>query len=177
MHLVRLAGLAFFGAGAAGLAFNIVQQQRARLELELPLSFDRRGLKAAFRRASLGAHPDKGGTEASFVRVTDAYRRLSALGPDGDSSVGRLAVAMMLCWICCSGGGVSESQRLRREKRARKRRERRGRRREQRAAGGAASESGDSDGAPAGRAASPQPVASVRAETLLRDCGTSELGT
>lgn len=38
--------------------------------------FDHDTLKAAYRRESLRIHPDKGGTDADFYRLTKSYKRL-----------------------------------------------------------------------------------------------------
>ena len=129
LGFLRLCIISFFTAGSAVTVYDLLQQQRARLELELPLSYNPRDVKAAFRRKSLDAHPDKGGSEVSFLRVTHAYERLSGQQPS--SSGGRLAVSLLICWICCSAPSAESTQeRLRRERKAQKRREQKCRRRE-----------------------------------------------
>ena len=48
-------------------------------------SFDEKELKSAYRKKSLAAHPDKGGTTEEFVRVAEAYEVLSGGGSGGGS--------------------------------------------------------------------------------------------
>ena len=49
-------------------------------ELGVPRGFDEKALKAAYRKRSLEAHPDKGGSTAEFLRVSEAYEVLSGSG-------------------------------------------------------------------------------------------------
>ena len=84
---VLLAALLLVAAARGGSGERALDVRAARLELGLDADRDGASshrvvesvdeLKAAFRRASLRAHPDKeGGSHESFVRVAEAYRVL-----------------------------------------------------------------------------------------------------
>ena len=55
----------------------------AMKELGLPHKFDDKSLKAAYRKRSLAAHPDKGGSTQEFLRVSEAFEVLSDAGGGG----------------------------------------------------------------------------------------------
>lgn len=50
-------------------------------------SFSRPELKAAFRRAALKMHPDRGGLASDFVQLREHYKALSSLWTPGDASL------------------------------------------------------------------------------------------
>ena len=57
-----------------------ISRAAALNELGLPSSFNEKELKAAYRKRSLAAHPDKGGSTEEFIRVSEAYEVLSGGG-------------------------------------------------------------------------------------------------
>ncbi len=120
--LFRAGIFALFGAYGVRVCSEFIQAQRARMHLELPFSFDERDLRVAYRRQSLRAHPDKGGSQAEFIRTSWAYKQLS--GASDAERAGQLAVAIVVCWLCWTCGGVNKLA-LARMRRSRKRRNRR----------------------------------------------------
>mmetsp|Transcript_49364 Transcript_49364/g.139792 ORF Transcript_49364/g.139792 Transcript_49364/m.139792 type:complete len:94 (-) Transcript_49364:1148-1429(-) len=48
-----------------------------RRVLNVPFGADSELLKAAYKKQSLKAHPDQGGSEAAFQRVAEAYEALT----------------------------------------------------------------------------------------------------
>ena len=119
--LFRAGIFALFGAYGVRVCSEFIQAQRARMHLELPFSFDERDLRVAYRRQSLRAHPDKGGSQAEFIRTSWAYKQLS--GASDAERAGQLAVAIVVCWLCWTCGGVNKLA-LARMRRSRKRRNR-----------------------------------------------------
>jgi len=65
------------GAGrAAQRAESDVSRAAAYRRLDLEPGVDEAAVRAAYRRKVKDAHPDRGGDEAEFKRVTEAYERL-----------------------------------------------------------------------------------------------------
>ena len=57
-------------------------------ELQLPRRYSEKQLKSAYRKRSLETHPDKGGSTAQFLRVSEAYELLSSASGGGGSGGG-----------------------------------------------------------------------------------------
>ncbi|PSP66186.1 hypothetical protein BRC85_11160 [Halobacteriales archaeon QS_1_69_70] len=63
-------------AGRASGATSDVSRVEAYRRLGLEPTADEAAVRAAYRRAVKDVHPDRGGDEAEFRRVTEAYERL-----------------------------------------------------------------------------------------------------
>jgi hypothetical protein len=67
------------GRGSIGRALFVTDYHDDARALGLPCPCSMAEVKAAYRRAALKAHPDRGGTAEQFRRVHEAYKRLAAV--------------------------------------------------------------------------------------------------
>eukprot|EP00746_Dinoflagellata_sp_MGD_P022660 gnl/MRDRNA2_/MRDRNA2_153031_c0_seq1.p1 gnl/MRDRNA2_/MRDRNA2_153031_c0~~gnl/MRDRNA2_/MRDRNA2_153031_c0_seq1.p1 ORF type:complete len:209 (-),score=51.20 gnl/MRDRNA2_/MRDRNA2_153031_c0_seq1:132-758(-) len=51
----------------------------ARKELQLPDTYSEKELRSAYRKRAAETHPDKGGSTAEFLKVSEAYELLSSM--------------------------------------------------------------------------------------------------
>lgn len=106
MRRLPLAILALLAVDAAASMTRL----EALKELQLPTSFDEKQLKAAYRARSLATHPDKGGSAAAFLRVSEAYELLKLGGAGGAGAGGPRGAG----GARGAGGGMSQEEAFRR---------------------------------------------------------------